>query len=284
MTTRTTITTRRFSFPQLVYSHGWAWLAPFAWDDASRTLARPLTLGNRRHVRVVIGVRNAGARSQVTATVGGKLDPQERQTLRAAVRRMLRLEEDFAEFHAVCAVEPRLKSVARSRSGGMLRAPTAFEDLIKTVCCTNCAWGNTQRMCEALCQLEEGAFPRAATLLRFNERQLAARVPLGYRAKTVLLLARLHEEGRLPLDQWAAEGDFDQIRQALTPVWGIGPYALNHILVLLGCYDEIPVDSLAIRFLRDTHFGGKAVSPQEAVRPYERYGKYRFLAYQFSRR
>ena len=138
-------------------------------------------------------------------------------------------------------------------------------------------------MCEKLCGLNSGAFPTAASLLAFNERRLAARIPLGYRAKTVLLLARLHEKGRLPLDDWAAQGDFDRISETLSPIWGIGPYALSHILVLLGCYDTIPVDSEAIRFLSETHFGGKAVAPKKAVRLYEKYGKFRFLAFQFSR-
>ena len=199
------------------------------------------------------------------------------------VRRMLRIDEDFTEFHRICAADPVLRFVARTRCGGMLRAPKAWEDVVKTVCTTNCSWGNTQRMCERLCELEDGAFPAAATLLRFSERRLADLTSLGYRAKTVLTLSRLYDEGRLPLDQWAAQGEYDRIREALRPVWGIGPYASNHILVLLGCYDTIPVDSEAIKFLSETHFEGKSVSPREAVGPYERYGRFRFLAFQFHR-
>jgi hypothetical protein len=32
----------------------------------------------------------------------------------------------------------------------MLRSPTVFEDVIKTICTTNCAWSATQRMVAAL--------------------------------------------------------------------------------------------------------------------------------------
>ena len=282
--TRITLTAPRFHFPQLVHSHGWAWLAPFQWDEVTKTLSRPMTLGQGRHIPVAIRVQQAGPSCRVTVTAKETLKPQDREVIRRGIRRMLRLDEDFTEFHKVCAADPRLRFVARRRCGGMLRAPDLFEDMIKTVCTVNCSWGNTISMCEALCRLGEGAFPTAASLLAFNERRLASQVPLGYRAKTVLLLSRLHEQGRLPLDEWAAQGEFTKIRETLSPVWGIGPYALNHILVLLGCYDSIPIDSVAIQFLSENHFGGQAVSPKEAVRPYEKYGKFRFLAFQFSRR
>ena len=283
MTTRITLTVPRFNFQQLVHSHGWAWLAPFTWNDASETLSHPIMLGQGRHVQVNIRVQQAGSLSRVTVTAKKDLQPLEREIIRQGVRRMLRLDEDFAEFHKVCVTDPRLRFVARSRCGGMLRAPDLFEDLIKTVCTVNCSWGNTISMCEALCRLGEGAFPTAVTLLKFNERRLAAQAPLGYRAKTVLLLSRLHDAGRLPLDAWAAQGDFAQIKDTLAPIWGIGPYALSHILVLLGCYDAIPVDSEAIGFLRRTYFGGEAVSPKLAVTPYDKYGKFRFLVFQFHR-
>ena len=67
----------------------------------------------------------------------------------------------------------------------------------------------------------------------------------------------------------------------MASVWGLGPYSVAHMLVLLGDYSEIPVDSEVLSYLRDTHFGGKAVSTKKAVKPYETYGKFRFLAFKF---
>jgi hypothetical protein len=55
------------------------------------------------------------------------------------------------------------------------------------------------------------------------------------------------------------------------------------MLVLLGSYERIPVDSEVLKYLRQTHFGGEHVSAKEAVKPYDSYGKYRFLAYKFGR-
>ena len=136
--------------------------------------------------------------------------------LRSQVRRMLCLDEDFSEFHALCVADPILKFASRQRCGGMLRSPTAFEDLVKTICTVNCDWRNTTRMCEALCSLGGGWFPLPAALLPFSERQLARKAPVGYRARTIRTVARLTAEGKLPLDSWAEAGAFDLIRERLS--------------------------------------------------------------------
>ena len=38
----------------------------------------------------------------------------------------------------------------RAGAGRMLRSPTVFEDLVKTICTTNCTWSATVRMVTAL--------------------------------------------------------------------------------------------------------------------------------------
>lgn len=35
-------------------------------------------------------------------------------------------------------------------AGRIVRSPTVFEDVVKTLCTTNCSWGATQRMVGAL--------------------------------------------------------------------------------------------------------------------------------------
>jgi 3-methyladenine DNA glycosylase/8-oxoguanine DNA glycosylase len=138
-------------------------------------------------------------------------------------------------------------------------------------------------MCEALCRLDGGGFPTSEQLLRYSAKKLAAQTPLGYRTRTVLAVARLDTEGKLPLDEWAVAGNYDQIRQSLQPIWGIGPYSLNHMLVLLGWYGDIPVDSEVLRYLRAVHFGGREVSRTKAIEPYDRYGQHKYLAFKFRR-
>ena len=282
---RLQITAPRFDFRKLVLAHGWAFLPPFEWDDERSHLARLLHLESGRHVSVVISAVASDSRSVVTvrAASGHGFAPKERQETRAKVRRMLRLDEDFSEFHRACEADAALKFVAKEQCGGLLRAPSAFEDLVKTICTTNCGWRNTKKMCAALCELAGGSFPEPEHLLRFSRRQLTEVAPVGYRAETILEAAKLCAGGWLDLDAWAAAGDFQRVREALDGIKGVGPYCVSHMFVLLGDYSEIPVDSEVLKYLRRTHFGGKAASPAEAVRPYDGYGSFRFLAFKFAR-
>jgi len=277
------ITTRRFDFPKLVLSHGWAFLSPFEWSDESRTMCRPLRLPVGQCVPVQIQVADRGGKSIVQVNTAARLSQVERQAIRSQVRRMLCLDQDFSEFHAMCRGDPVLGFVSRARCGGLLRAPTAFEDLAKTVCTTNCDWRNTKKMSDALCALDGGGFPTPELVLKYSARTLAARAPLGYRAETVRTIAKLTADGKLPLDEWAGCGDWEHVRSALAAIRGVGPYSVNHMLVLLGWYGNIPVDSEVLKYLRETHFDGQAVAAGQAVQPYGRYGQYRFLAYKCHR-
>jgi 3-methyladenine DNA glycosylase/8-oxoguanine DNA glycosylase len=64
---------------------------------------------------------------------------------------------------------------------------------------------------------------------------------LGFRARYVAGFARRGADG--DLDAWCGETDSDLLRSALLGVKGIGSYAANHLLMLLGHYGEIPCDS-----------------------------------------
>ena len=59
---------------------------------------------------------------------------------------MLRLDEDFAEFHALCKSRGGVWQNINRGVGRLLRSPTVFEDLVKVICTTNVQWGGTKRM------------------------------------------------------------------------------------------------------------------------------------------
>ena len=279
------ITADRFSFHHLVESHGWVGLTPFQWDREIGLLARPLRLPDGRNIDIRVRAREEGRRAAVCISTPGSpgLSREDQRHLKKAVKRMLRLGEDLSGFRQLCLGDRMLGFVARIGGGAMLRCPTAFEDLVKTICTTNCDWRNTKKMCASLCALDGGNFPDPETILRHSVRQLSRKSPLGYRARTVRAAARLYADERLPLDAWAAAGDYQSIRESLLKIWGVGPYCANHMLVLLGCYEHIPVDSEVLKYLREVHHEGRPVGEPEAVSPYERYGKWRYLAYKFAR-
>ena len=62
---------------------------------------------------------------------------------------VLRLDQDLSPFYLLAEDDPDL-AWATTGAGRMLRSPTVFEDVVKTVCTTNCAWSATVRMVDAL--------------------------------------------------------------------------------------------------------------------------------------
>ncbi len=276
------IACRPFDFEHLVLSHGWAFLAPFEWDEDRRVLRRRF-LVEGHGFNVEFSYRGVGDRAMLCCSTGRGADSDIRAALTAAARRMFWLESDFSELWDLCRGSSELGYVSQRRCGGMLRSPTVFEDIIKTICTTNCDWRNTKRMCESLCSLQDGAFPDATTLLRMPASTLRSRTSMGYRVRTVRTVARQWANGKLPIEEWAREGDYSRIRESLGGIWGIGEYSINHILVLLGDFSQIPVDSEVLQYLRQAHFGGAPVDGKAAVVPFQRFGKYQYIAYKFGR-
>ena len=135
-------------------SHGVAELPPMAIDDDGRGAAITLaTPDGPRTVRLAEAPRPRGGGVPAVAVDVADAGPPPAQpaaaALAATVRRMLCLDDDLSGFYAKVAGDPDLAWAARG-AGRLLRSPTVFEDVVKTVCTTNCAWSATERMVGAL--------------------------------------------------------------------------------------------------------------------------------------
>ena len=64
-------------------------------------------------------------------TIAGRSGARTHDALAATVRHMFRLDEDLSGFYEVARADPELEWAARG-AGRMLRAPTVFEDVVKT--------------------------------------------------------------------------------------------------------------------------------------------------------
>ena len=130
-------------FARTLLSHGVAELAPnvVAPDGAE------LDDGAARRP----GRRGRSASSPTARTTAVVECPDAAPTRRSSpvIRHMLRLDEDLSAFYARAAEDPELAWAAKA-PGGWLRSPTVFEDLVKTICTTNCTWSATLRMVNAL--------------------------------------------------------------------------------------------------------------------------------------
>jgi 3-methyladenine DNA glycosylase/8-oxoguanine DNA glycosylase len=71
------------------------------------------------------------------------------------------------------------------------------------------------------------------------------------------------------------------VRGELLSLPGIGPYAAATLLGILGRYDFIGVDSEAVRLVSQGFYGGKPVGAKEVNAVFERWGKFKLLAYWF---
>ncbi|MEX2103594.1 MAG: hypothetical protein WD805_06485, partial [Gaiellaceae bacterium] len=130
-----------------INSHGVADLPPALIDEESRTLDVTLAAGRGRPRTVRVEQGRPG-HARITAA-GVVPAPAQGGVLVAKVAHMLRLDEDLSDFYELAARDPDL-SWATTGAGRMLRSPTVFEDVVKTIATTNCAWSATVRMISAL--------------------------------------------------------------------------------------------------------------------------------------
>jgi 3-methyladenine DNA glycosylase/8-oxoguanine DNA glycosylase len=128
-------------------SHGFAGLAPTVLDEEARTLALTIRVPRGRPRRVRIA-ESGPARARVDV-LGPRPGPTVVAAVLDGVAHVLRLDQDLSGFYRQVLGDPDL-AWAAAGAGRMLRSPTVFEDVVKTICTTNCAWGATVRMVNAL--------------------------------------------------------------------------------------------------------------------------------------
>lgn len=262
-------------------SYGYFLLAPNHWEPA--TLSVTCTLGLPSGA-TTIRIRQestevpskSGVSTRVTPgavlaiTPDRVLSAAERTQVENLVGRMLRLDESdthIGSFHKLDGRWKRSGSAAfdpaRSRSGPgrgrLMRSPTFFEDVIKTVTSCNVTWPSTvnmnRRLCETLGSRSASglfAFPTPEEVARVRPATLRARCGVGYRDARIVELAKRFARPEKPggIDAaWYENPSVadEEIYEALLELPGIGPYAAANIMQLLGRYSRLPLDSESLR-------------------------------------
>lgn len=276
-----------FSLPVVIRSHGWIQLAPFQEDGEADTLTYIDELASGRVVELAIREAPGG----VSVEVPGELSPPEQAEVSGKVRWMLGLDQDLSAFYELAGQEPKLAHVPAGARGRILRSPTLFEDVLKTILTTNTLWAATIRMNKNLVSQfgaslpadpSRRAFPAPERLAASEETILRAETRLGYRAPYVLALARQVAGGELDLEALKSAGiPTAELRKRLLAIKGIGAYATANLLMLLGRFDFIPVDSWALKMVSNEFHNGAPVGPAEVEAAFERWGPWKGLAYWF---
>ncbi len=216
-------------------SHGVADLLPNRLDDERWTFATVLDIGDRAQP-----VRIGESRPGYVLVEGTK------STL-PVVRHMLRLDEDLSRFYALVADDTELAWVTQG-AGRMLRSPTVFEDLVKTICTTNCTWAATVRMVTALVEhlgIGGRTFPSPAVMAEASDDFYRDVARTGYRGAYLQTIARGVAGGTLDLEILDGRSDLpdDEVAARLLALPGVGPYAAAHAMMLLGRYRRLILDS-----------------------------------------
>ncbi len=271
-------------------SHGVTELPPMSLDERARTLeiTVPVPGSKPRTVRI-----SAGSAGDAMVEVLGRAPAARALTaLEEVVRHVLAFDRNLAGFYAMAAHDPDLTWVG-SGAGRMLQSPTVFEEVVKTLCTTNCSWALTTKMVTALvAHLGEPApgapgegwrgraFPRPEAMAAAPERFYREIVRAGYRAPHFRTLAKGVAAGRIDLEglQDPALTD-DEVEERLLAVAGIGPYAAAHVMQMIGRNSRLILDSWTRpRFAK--LIGRSKPPPDDAiVRRFRPYGEHAGLAF-----
>lgn len=227
----------------------------------------------------------------ITVDAAHKLANLDKEYLVLAVSHMLRLDEDFSEFYALCKIRGGIWRSVTKGVGRLLRSPTVFEDLVKVICTTNVQWGGTKRMVRELvdvfgrpCDIApvQKTFSSPSAIVQFSFDEFRQKVRLGYRADYIYRLACQFADGELSVPDFQASTiPTEEIRKKLLAIKGIGSYAAASMLMLLGRYDHIPVDTVFSQFVLEKYFINTPFSLPEALAIYDDWGKWKYLAYWF---
>jgi N-glycosylase/DNA lyase len=203
-----------FGFLPVVYSHGWYQCPPFHWDAEEKTLIRVASDASGQPVTLRIREPSRGA-LVIQADVPAKLTDADRRKLRSDVRRMLQLDQAIAGFHDLCRRHEHLAGIPELGAGRFLRCPSAWEELVKSICGTNVQWSQAVRMISLVAELGEPAdeyhaWPTPERILEAGEETLRERCRLGYRAPYIVELAAALMDGSLdpgPIERGELERD-----------------------------------------------------------------------------
>lgn len=279
-------------FRRTVLSHGVASLPPMQSGPEGRSLEVTVRLAASRARTVLV---RPGGRGRVELVVRGRAPSAAAGAeIRAAVRHILRLDADLSGFYEAVAADPDLSWVGAG-AGRMIQSQTVFEDVVKTICTTNCAWSATERMVGALVtHLGERAagderdapwghaFPTPEAMASAGVDFYREVVRAGYRAAYLAELARAVAGGEVDLESWGrASSDElpdDELAVRLLALPGVGPYAAAHIMMMMGRYSRLILDS----WTRPTYarlVGRKTVKDAAIERRFAKLGPYAGLGF-----
>jgi 3-methyladenine DNA glycosylase/8-oxoguanine DNA glycosylase len=273
-----------FDFWLTVWSSGWIDLAPFSYDEEKRTMSRIQRLTSGKIIRATMKQVRRGVLI-ISVESGEELDNTDIKEVEQMTETCLKLDEDLTPFYSMLEEYPEYSWAAEIGAGRSIRCPTVFEDVVKTICTTNASWsltrGITRRLCERLGESFSGraySFPTPEQLSSTTEEFLRSEVKSGYRSTYIIELAWRIVDGELDIEAWKdSPTDSVNLKREVTGVKGVGAYAADNILKLLGRYDFLALDSWMRKKFAEIHNNGLVASDKEIEEFYAPFGEWKGL-------
>ena len=271
-----------FSFKHTIYSHGWNDLLPFQLNKENQTLSYLFVDENNKNP--VFAVISEADEKLLVEVAAERCDEKK---IRRDVRHCLRLDDDLSEFYRLVEKEKSLKWIAGTKAGRLLRSPTVYEDLVKTICTTNCSWSLTRKMVTNLVEkLGEPdargvfrAFPTAEAMASVSAEFYREEIRAGYRSPFFLELAESVAGGKINPENWLdSDLPTKELKREMKKVKGVGDYAAENLLKLVGSYEGLALDSWVRAQFYKKHNAETFCDDAEIKRFYEKFGVWRGLA------
>lgn len=271
-----------FNFKRTAISHGWYDLQPFEFDKASWTLTRVINLTGEKVVTVSI----SEAKQAIKVGMPDKLSKRAIEKIDRDVRHIFRLDDEMANFYGQTMGHPEFDWIARAGAGRLLRSPSVFEDLVKSVCTTNCSWALTSIMVKSLVsklgvEARDGrrSFPTPEAMAAQTESFFRDEVRAGYRSSYFKEMAERVASGEIDPESWlTSEKPTTELKREIKQIKGVGDYAAENLLKLIGRYEGLALDSwLRSQFAKKRN-KGRTADDKKIAKYYSKFGDWCGLA------
>lgn len=267
---------KTFSFEQTLFSHGWSQLLPFEVKRENLSLSYVFN-DSEKPISAQISEADGKLKIEVAAD---KLNQPAKDKILRDVRHILRLDDDLQRFYQAIKAEKRLAWIAKTKAGRLLRSPTVWEDLVKTICTTNCSWALTKNMTANLVNKlgsptvdGKRAFPTSEQMASVSAEFYKDEIRAGYRSQYFAELAEKTASGKINPETWLNhELTTKELKSEMKQIKGVGNYAAENLLKLVGRYDGLALDSWLRAKFYEKHNGGEICNDKEIESFYQPFG------------
>jgi 3-methyladenine DNA glycosylase/8-oxoguanine DNA glycosylase len=262
------------------HSHGWKNLSPFEWNNDSNILRVSVFLADEP---IDIEIKQKNRKICAALTSKKKLNGLQLKQAQDIIIRSLNLDVDTSDLLEIAMrIGSDYEKIIKNGAGRLLRSSTLWEDAAKTLFTTNCSWSLTKKMCRAVCsenfskQSPSGVypFPKPGIIAGYTQEKIQKMMPIGYRAEYFISLAkRFHEDPYLQ-DIELNSFEYKDADKLVRAIKGFGDYAVAHLLIMSGYYNEVPIDTVVVSYLKENY---RVRKPQSFIdRTYKKWGHYKW--------